>query len=104
MKDVTTGKTVKLSFDPKKPPALTDVQKARSAKLKAMKDEEIDYSDIPTTTGEGWTRAKPIMGVQNKQLISLRLDPEVLEFFKAQGARYQTRISAVLQEYVRAHR
>ena len=103
MKDATTGKAVRLSFNPKKPPSLTAAQKVRSAKLKAMKDDHINTSDIPAQTGEGWARAKPLFGVRNKQLISLRLDPEVVTFFKAQGERYQTRISAVLQEYVRAH-
>lgn len=35
-----------------------------------------------------------------KKLISLRVDPEVLEFFKAQGPGYQTRINAVLTAYM----
>ncbi|NHB75675.1 BrnA antitoxin family protein [Rhodobacter sp. M37P] len=35
-----------------------------------------------------------------KKLISLRVDPEVLEFFKAQGPGYQTRMNAVLQAYM----
>ena len=104
MKDAPTGKTVKFRVNPKQPPALSAAQKARSAKLKAMKDDAIDTSDIPTQTRTDWMRAKPLMGVSTKQLISLRLDPEVVAFFKAQGARYQTRISAVLQDYVRAHR
>ncbi|MFN4192966.1 MAG: BrnA antitoxin family protein [Tabrizicola sp.] len=35
-----------------------------------------------------------------KKLISLRVDPAVLEFFKAQGPGYQTRMNAVLQAYM----
>lgn len=35
-----------------------------------------------------------------KKLISLRVDPEVLDFFKAQGPGYQTRMNAVLQAYM----
>lgn len=35
-----------------------------------------------------------------KRLISLRVDPEVLEFFKAQGPGYQTRMNAVLTAYM----
>ncbi len=35
-----------------------------------------------------------------KKLISLRVDPEVLEFFKAQGPGYQTRMNAVLTAYM----
>ena len=35
-----------------------------------------------------------------KKLISLRVDPEVLDFFKAQGPGYQTRMNAVLTAYM----
>ena len=46
-----------------------------------------------------WTDA--VMPEQTrKTLISLRVDPEVLDFFKSQGPGYQTRINAVLQAYM----
>jgi uncharacterized protein (DUF4415 family) len=35
----------------------------------------------------------------NKASISLRIDQDVLEWFKAQGAGYQTRINAVLRAF-----
>jgi uncharacterized protein (DUF4415 family) len=35
-----------------------------------------------------------------KKLISLRVDPEVIDFFKAQGPGYQTRMNAVLTAYM----
>jgi uncharacterized protein (DUF4415 family) len=35
-------------------------------------------------------------------MVSIRLDADILEFFKAQGRGYQTRINAVLREYMRA--
>jgi uncharacterized protein (DUF4415 family) len=41
---------------------------------------------------------------ENKQQITLRLDADVLTFFKETGARYQSRINAALREYVKAHR
>lgn len=48
---------------------------------------------------EGWTDA--ILPEQSrKKLISLRVDPEVIEFFKAQGPGYQTRMNAVLTAYM----
>ena len=37
-----------------------------------------------------------------KQLTSLRLDPDVLAWFKAQGKGYQTRMNAVLRAYMKA--
>jgi uncharacterized protein (DUF4415 family) len=47
----------------------------------------------------GWTDV--VMTEQGrKKLISLRVDPEVLEFFKSHGPGYQTRINAVLRAYM----
>lgn len=47
----------------------------------------------------GWTDA--VLPEQSrKKLISLRVDPEVLDFFKAQGPGYQTRMNAVLTAYM----
>jgi len=70
-----------------------------------MPDSKIDYSDIPKQTGKlNWTRPGELISVENKKQITLRLDTEVLEFFKNTGARYQSRINAVLLEYVRANR
>ncbi|MFT3777131.1 MAG: BrnA antitoxin family protein [Ottowia sp.] len=37
--------------------------------------------------------------VPNKELISLRIDQDVIEWFKAQGAGYQTRINSVLRAF-----
>jgi uncharacterized protein (DUF4415 family) len=41
---------------------------------------------------------------ENKQQITLRVDVDVLSFFKGTGKRYQSRINAALREYVNAHR
>lgn len=48
-----------------------------------------------------WTRAELVIP-EPKKMISLRLDPDVLAFFKAQGKGYQTRINAVLRAYMKA--
>lgn len=48
-----------------------------------------------------WSRAELVMP-EPKTPVSIRLDPEVLAFFKAQGKGYQTRINAVLRAYVKA--
>jgi uncharacterized protein (DUF4415 family) len=39
-----------------------------------------------------------------KQQITLRLDPEVIRFFKRTGTGYQSRMGAVLRSYVQAKR
>jgi uncharacterized protein (DUF4415 family) len=72
------------------------------AKLKAMKDEDIDYSDIPELTPEFWARAKVVMP-RHKQPVFLRLDGDVLQWLKHQGKGYQTRINAILRAYMKAH-
>jgi uncharacterized protein (DUF4415 family) len=40
----------------------------------------------------------------SKKLVSLRLDEDVLSFFRHTGKRYQTRINAVLRSYMEAHK
>ncbi|NJD10591.1 MAG: BrnA antitoxin family protein [Gemmatimonadetes bacterium] len=45
-----------------------------------------------------WPTAEP------KVPVSIRLDREVLDYFKADGPGYQSRISAVLRSYVRSRR
>jgi uncharacterized protein (DUF4415 family) len=67
--------------------------------LRAMKDEDIDFSEIPEADEEFWKRAK-VKHPQPKQTVNIRLDAEVLDFFKAGGPGYQTRINSVLRSYV----
>ncbi len=63
-----------------------------------MKDEEIDYSDIPKLGPEFFKEA--IWRPGPKKQITFRLDPDGLAFFRKQGMRYQTTINAVLHKYV----
>lgn len=61
----------------------------------ARVDAEADEARLP----EDWTKAVA-PDQMRKKLISLRVDPEVLEFFRAQGPGYQTRMNAVLTAYM----
>ncbi|NCM95806.1 MAG: BrnA antitoxin family protein [Rhodobacterales bacterium] len=45
-----------------------------------------------------WASAR-IVEPENKKMVSLRLDTDVLAFFRKQGKGYQTRINAVLKAY-----
>ncbi|TVS05947.1 MAG: hypothetical protein EA407_01105 [Rhodobacteraceae bacterium] len=49
-----------------------------------------------------WTRAE-LVTPEPKKAISLRVDPDVLEFFKSEGPGYQTRMNAVLRTWMKAH-
>jgi uncharacterized protein (DUF4415 family) len=71
-------------------------------RLAAMKDNEIDFSDIPPIN-PSFFKKMVIRMPQPKELVSIRIDPDVLGWFRGQGRRYQTRINAVLRSYVAAH-
>jgi uncharacterized protein (DUF4415 family) len=79
-------------------PPLTEAQKANLEALAARPESEIDYSDIPPVTAEQWKHARrgefyrPI-----KRQITARVDADVLEWLKAQGKGYQSRINAILR-------
>lgn len=95
--------TVKLTLDLNNPPALSGEQKARLTALAAMPNEQIDTSDAPFRPDATWMKAADQLP-HTKQQITLRIDAEVLEFFKHTGKRYQSRINAVLRSYVDAHK
>ena len=71
--------------------------------IAAIKEEEIDFSDIPELDEAFWKRAKLIEPDHTEQ-ITLRVKRSVLAYFKASGKGYQTRINRVLESYVRANR
>jgi uncharacterized protein (DUF4415 family) len=85
--------TVHYQLDPAHPPKLTPAQ------AKRLKATPIDYSDIPELPDDFWVRNAPAAR-QTKRQITLRLDSDVVEFFRAQEGHYQTRINAVLRTYV----
>jgi uncharacterized protein (DUF4415 family) len=67
--------------------------------LEAMTDEEIDYSDIPSLTDAFFENATlRVPATQAGNLI--QLDPEVMAWFRAQGAEYKTLINSVLRRYM----
>ncbi len=67
-----------------------------------MRDEDIDYSDIPELDEDFWKDAKLVIPPGKKQL-TIRLDADVLTWLKAQGKGYQSRINAILRSYYEAH-
>jgi len=80
------------------------VSKTDTARLKAMKDKDIDYSDIPELDDDFWANAELIEPDITEQ-VTLRLKKSVLSYFKSKGTKgYQTRINAVLESYVQAHK
>jgi len=70
------------------------------AKIKALKDRDIDLSDTPELHDDFFTGATLWPG--KKKQITLRLDPDVVEFFKTKGHGYQSSINAALRRYMEA--
>lgn len=99
----SASNTVKLTLDPQNLPPLTAQQRAELEAVAAMPDEDIDYSDAPYLPDAVWMRSATELPHTKKQ-ITLRIDAEVLEFFKHSGKRYQSRMNAVLRAYVEAHK
>lgn len=66
-----------------------------------MKDEDIDYSDIPELDAAFFATARVVVPPGKKQ-VTVRLDKDVLAWLKAQGRGYQTRINAILRAYYEA--
>ena len=76
-------------------------------RLQAMQDKDIDLSDSPALTPELFARAIVRRGLQpvpRKSQLTLRLDQDVLEWFRKQGQGYQTQINALLRAYMNAHK
>jgi len=72
-------------------------------RLSEMTDEEIDTSDIPSLDETFFANARLRMP-ENKVSITLAVDADVLEWFRAQGEDFQHRINAALKIYAEAHK
>ena len=74
------------------------------ARFDALTDEEIaaqirEDPDLQGYEDIDWSTATLVIPV-SKDAISIRLDSDVLDFFKATGKGYQTRINAVLRQHM----
>jgi uncharacterized protein (DUF4415 family) len=67
------------------------------------KEYEPDWEQ-PAVRSEGIDAPKQVGAPGVKQIVTIRLDVDMLEWFKAAGPGYQTRINQVLREYMDAHR
>jgi uncharacterized protein (DUF4415 family) len=66
--------------------------KRDSARAKVIKDEDIDFSDIPKLTDEELARM-----TRPKQQLTIRLDADIVDWLKSQKGPYQSRLNALLR-------
>jgi uncharacterized protein (DUF4415 family) len=84
---------------------LTAEQRKRLKALAAMPADQIDFSDIPERRGpNGPVYIGLIPGPGRKQSVTVRLDVDIVEWFKAQGKGWQTNLNWVLRLYFASHR
>jgi len=82
---------------------VTKQQAEELRQLAEQPEETVDTSDIPEV--KDWSKAhrgrfyRPI-----KHQVTLRIDADLLAWFRSQGGKYQTRINAALREYMEIHR
>lgn len=68
-------------------------------RINAIKDEDIDLTDIPALTDDFWENA--VVGRfyrPKKQQITVNIDADVLAWLKSAGRGYQTRLNAILRD------
>ena len=83
--------------------SLTKLSKVR----KTIDADIVRDADAPLWTPEMFARAVARRGlkpVPKKALLSLRIDTDVIEWFRKQGAGYQSRMNALLRAYMEAHK
>lgn len=106
--DATTEPVwVRTKFDPLNPPLLTRENIEQLERLAHMRDEDIDFSDIPPLTDDFFKNAvrNPFYAKALKEQLTIRLDADVLDWFKRHakdGKGYQTDINKALRAYVSA--
>ncbi len=75
-------------------------------RVDGQKNENIDLAETPEISTEMFARAIVRRGLKpapRKTQLTLRVDSEVLDWYKQQGAGYQTKINALLRSYMEAH-
>ncbi len=89
-------------------PELTPEQKKRLDALAALPDDQIDTSDLPELPNMEWRPRTVYVGLMpgpgRKKSVTIRLDEDVVKWFKRQGKGWQTKMNWVLRLYFASHR
>ncbi len=82
----------------------TDRERLGKKTDRQIRQEVAADPDVAPIASADWFRQAALLEPQPKKAVSIRLDEDVLDWFKQRGRGYQTRINAVLRAYVEAHR
>jgi uncharacterized protein (DUF4415 family) len=73
-----------------------------------MTDKDIDLSDVPELTPDLFARAVVRRGLKQikprKVQLTVRVDQDVLDWYRSRGRGYQTQINALLRAYMEAYK
>lgn len=81
--------------------------KKSTTSRKSRGSERVDLSDLPEVSAQRFAHAivrRGLQPVRRKEQVTLRIDAEVIEWFRAKGRGYQTQINSILKAYKEAHR
>ena len=86
-------------LDPRRPVSLTARQRAELEELAEMRDDQIDYGDVPPLDARMLQRAvRAGMYRPRKQQLTLRVDRDVIAWQRSKGNGYQSRINSILRQ------
>ena len=103
VKRTTAASAAKGKAAPKRRPSGTDWMRLRGmSDAEAARGAARDRDNPPATAA--WLAAGELIEPVRKRAISLRLDPEVVDWFRQTGPRYQSRMNAVLRAFVQHQR
>ena len=74
------------------------ISKKRLNEINIIKDENIDYSDIPELDDEWFKNAKVI--TPKTKPVSVKVDNDVVKWYQDHDSDYQTKINAILRAYM----
>ena len=74
-------------------------------RIDALTAGEIEQAGVQQLEEDGiggdWTKSVEVVAAANKKTVTMRLDPDLIDWFRQTGPGYQTRINAVLRAYMR---
>lgn len=80
---------------------IMNLSKKRLSEIAAIKDSDIDYSDIPELDDTFWANAELKMP-QTKDKVTVRIDHDIIEWLKSQGTGYQSKMNSILRQFMLA--